>query len=209
VHVGQLEIAAAVRNQLAGRQAGDEVDEAARVGIAADGRTQRRAVGIEQRTAGHLDGLQRLRAIVEVERGERQHERMHGLGRPVRGAWIQQRELAGRMTQPRGNLRLVLLQAFGIDAMAALLLVLQHRQRQRHHRQRKQREQAAEQHAQPQRHAPRQAPTRHRGALENRKPRIGTFSMPSKPGSISRKASRMVLTCLRTLSRLRPLLMTW
>ena len=46
------------------------------------------------------------------------------------------------------------------------------------------------------------------GLATQRKPRIGTFSMPSKAGSTSRKASRMVLTCLRTLSRLRPLLTT-
>src|SRR4051812_14909026 len=113
------------------------------------------------------------------------------------------------MTQPRRDLGLVLLQAFGVDAVAALLLVLQHRQRERHHRQREQREQPAEQDAQTQRHAPRQAPPLHQCRLKKRKPRIGTFSMPSKLGSISRKASRMVLMCLRTLSRLRPLLMTW
>jgi hypothetical protein len=41
-----------------------------------------------------------------------------------------------------------------------------------------------------------------------RKPRIGMFSMPSNAGSTSRKASRMVATCLRTLSRLRPLFTT-
>ena len=198
-----------MRDQLAHGQAGDQVDEAARVGIAADRRTQRRAVGVEQRTAGHLDRLQRLRAIVEIERGKGQHERVHGLRRPVGGVRVQQRKLAGRMTQPRGNLRLVLLQAFGIDAVAALLLVLQHGKRQRHHRHREQREQPTKQHAQPQWHAAGQAPPRHPGALSKRKPRIGTFSMPSKLGSISRKASRMVLTCLRTLSRLRPLLMTW
>ena len=40
-------------------------------------------------------------------------------------------------------------------------------------------------------------------------PRIGTLSMPSNCGSMSRNASRIVLMCLRTLSRLRPVFTTW
>jgi len=143
VHVQQLQITCATRDQLARREARHQVDEATRVGVAAHRHAQRLAARILQRAARHVDRLQRLVAVVEIQRRERQHQRSQRLRRTVGRGRVEQRQLPGGMAQPRGDLRLVLAQAFGIDAVAALLLVLQHRQRQRHQGQRQQREQAA------------------------------------------------------------------
>src|SRR5690606_11810912 len=109
------------------------------------------------------------------------------------------------------DFRLRLAQVTLVVAVAALLLVLQQHDGQQDRRDREQGEHAPEQDAQAERCHRRPRGLRHGLAVPpstQRKPRMGTFSMQSKPGSTSRKASRMVLTCLRTFSRLRPLLTT-
>jgi hypothetical protein len=159
----QVALAARVRHQFAERDAADEIDERAGIRVVAHAGTPARAVRVLHLAARHLDGLQRLHAVVEIDRAERQHQRMQRRWRLVGKLGVQQRELAGRMAQPRRDLREVLLQALGIAPVAALLLVDQHGQRERDGGQREQREGAAEEHAQPQGHAARKA-----NLLENR-----------------------------------------
>src|SRR6185369_8020927 len=102
----------------------------------------------------------------------------------------------------RGDLRHRLREARAIAAVAEALLVLQHGERDGDRRERQQQEHAAEEETETKAREPGPLP-----GLQSltqvhaqRKPRMGTLSMPSKLGSMSRKASRMVLTCLRTLS---------
>jgi hypothetical protein len=199
------------------------VDEAAGPRVAAEGHAQRGVARVLPRAAGHLHGLLHLVVVVEVERRERQHQRMHRAGRRGRRCGrrrggprrIQQRQLTRGMAQLCRHLPHGLGEALAIAAVTELLLVLQHRQRDGDGGHGQQQEHAAEEQPQAEKceagPAPRgEAPAPGHGFVASHlKPRIGTLSMPSNVGSISRNASRIVLMCLRTLSRLRPVLTTW
>ena len=225
VRLGGLARAALARCQLACEEAAHQIDEAACVGIVADGRAQRGAIGILHRAAGHLHGLLGLLRIVEVDGriGQQQRrQRRHALAQV---AGVEQGQPARRMAQPRHDLGLAAHKAVLVGLPGAFLLVLENHHAQGHRGHSQQHEHAAQQdalaeggQAQARHFQPGQLQFGVEQALHvrtaapawptQRKPRMGTFSMPSKPGSTSRRASRMVLTCLRTLSRLRPLLTT-
>ncbi len=149
----QVVLAGRMRHRRRAGRMPHHVHEAARPRVAAHGHAQRGIAGILARAAGHLDGLLHLVVIVEVERRERQHERVNGAGvcrdsRSRRLRRIQQRELSGRMAQLRGHLAHGLGEALAVAAVAQFLLVLQHRQRDGHGGDGQQQEHAAEEQAQ-------------------------------------------------------------
>ena len=115
------------------------------------------------------------------------------------------------MTQAGNDLFLGLGEAFLIVVVTALLFLLQDGDGHRHYGQGEEQERRAKDDAQAEGRQPGQRGFHWRRAdgSDQRKPRMGMFSMPSKASSSSRKASRMVLMCLRMLSRLRPLFTTW
>ena len=195
-----------VLHQRSADETANRIQEATGARAVADRHAQLRIVRILHQAPGHLDRLLCFRPVVEIDASERQHQRPQRPGGRAAGVGIEERQLPGRVLQPGRDLLDVLAKHLAVALVAELLLLAQHAHRERDGCQGEQQECAAEEHPQSQRHAMR--PPAHQ-LLTQRKPRIGTFSMPSNAGSISRNASRMVLRCLRTLSRLRPLFTTW
>ena len=164
------------------------------------------AAGQAQRAAAHLDRTFRLGRIVEIDRAQRQAQRHAARCIVGRSVQVEQQQLAAGMAQPLGHHIQLSAEPGFVGALQPLLLVgqqLQHQRGAAH--------QQADEH-QPQQRAAQERCRRQARQLQRaefqRKPRMGTFSMPSKAGSISRRASRMVATCLRTLSLLRPVFTT-
>ncbi len=205
-------IADAVGFQNAAAESAGGVNVAAGPGVVADGHAKAAVVGILDEAVGHLDGGLHLVLVVEIEGGVGQHHRAPGGSQFRVPAGVEQRQLARGVAQSTDDLGLGLGEAGGVVVNAALLLLLQHGDGQRRHGKEEGEEGRAEKDAQPEGGQPGQE-CLHRGppALawsDQRKPRMGTFSMRSKVSSSSRKASRMVLMCFRMLSRLRPLFTT-
>ena len=87
---------------------------------------------------------------------------------------VEQRQLAGRMPQSRGDLLDALVKHVPVAAVAQLLFLLEHAECQRNDRQREREKRATEEHAQAKWNAP--EPKASHSAVQ-RKPRMGTFSI--------------------------------
>ena len=217
----QVQLTRYPRHQCATVEAANGIDKPARKRVVAHCDAHRGRIGVLHQTAGHFDRLLGLVSVVKIQRRKRQDDgaqRRDSLGV---GVGVQQHQLSGRVAQLGRDLGLVLLESILVVAVTALLLVLQHHQGQAHCGQSQQQKCAPKKYPQAKRHPCGQQPVDIQAARQlhfmplaasvgsaQRKPRIGTFSMPSNCASSSLNASRMVLTCLRILSRLRPLLTT-
>src|SRR6186713_570779 len=163
-------------------------------------------IRVPHQAAGHLHRLLCLGLVIKIDgrKGQQQGpERCAGI--PCAGR-IQQRQLAGGMLEPCDDLLDVLVEHFAVASITQSLLLAQLAECQCSGGKGQQQEGAAKEDPQPERNA--SGPPGHQG-MTQRNPRMGTLSMLSNSGSTSLNASRIVPTCLRTLSRLRPLFTAW
>src|SRR5580704_1996273 len=100
----QLQITQLMRDQWAAGKRADRVDETTGDRIVSDCDAQSRTLWVLHQAACHLGGLLRLGLVIEVDRRERQQQRVQWRQGRAGQRRIEQRELTARMLEPCDDL---------------------------------------------------------------------------------------------------------